>query len=263
MLRSFLSEWVKLRRTGMLLGGAVIVGFAALTTVLTLVTASNPTGERGPVRQGLTLAQLAAPDGFARTMTRASTFIGVVALVLFAIAVAGEYSQGTLRNLVVRQPRRLRLLAGKLPALAGFTAITLLAAEVAAGATALAVAPSQDLPTSSWFTSAGWTALGTAFANLLLATWGWGLLGALLALLLRSPAAAVGVGVAYALPFELLLTAGWDSGERWLPGQLLGALAEGGTTTVTYTRVAVVLAVYGVLAATAGSILFARRDITA
>jgi len=77
-------------------------------------------------------------------------------------------------------------------------------------------------------------ALGTGFANLLLATLGWGLLGALLALLLRSPAPAVGVGLAYAIPFEELVTAAWSSGERWLPGQLLGVLADGGTATVTY-----------------------------
>ncbi len=153
---------------------------------------------------------------------------------MFAISIAGEYSQGTLRNLLVRQPRRVRLLAGKLLALAGFTTIAIVAAEVVAVATAFALAPSQDVATTAWFTSAGWAALGTGFANLLLATLGWGLLGALLALLLRSPAPAVGVGLAYAIPFEELVTAAWSSGERWLPGQLLGVLADGGTATVTY-----------------------------
>lgn len=263
MLRSFWSEWIKLRRAGMVLGGAMIVGFAVLATVLTLATASNPTaGGHRPSGQGLTLAQLAASDGLARTMARGATFIGVVALALFAIAIADEYSQGTLRNLVVRQPRRVRLLAGKLLALASFTTIALLAAEVLAGATALVLASSQDVATSAWFTSAGWAALGTGFGNLLIATLGWGLLGALLALLLRSPAAAVGAGLAYAIPFEELLAAAWRSGERWLPGQLLGVLADGGTATVAYARAALALAIYGVLAATAGATLFARRDIT-
>jgi hypothetical protein len=45
----------------MALGGAIIVGFAILTTVLTFATASNPTGERRPGGQGLTLAQLTYP----------------------------------------------------------------------------------------------------------------------------------------------------------------------------------------------------------
>jgi ABC-2 type transport system permease protein len=96
----------------------------------------------------------------------------VVALALFAIAIAGEYSQGTLRNLLVRQPRRVRLLAGKLLALACFTAIAVVVGVVAATLTALLVAPGQDIPTTAWFTSDGWAALGSGLGNLLLATLG-------------------------------------------------------------------------------------------
>ncbi|HET6752130.1 MAG TPA: ABC transporter permease, partial [Actinomycetes bacterium] len=193
MFRSFRSEWIKLRRPAMLLGGAgAIVGFAVLTVVLTFTTASTTPVDQGPGGEGLTLAQLAAADGLARTVASAAQFIGVVGLAVFAISIAGEYAQGTLRNLLVRQPGRVRLLAGKLLALASFTAIAVVLAEVAAVLTALLVAPGQDLATAAWFTSDGWAALGSGLGNLLLATLGWGLLGALLALLLRSPAAAVG-----------------------------------------------------------------------
>jgi len=261
MLRSFRSEWIKLRRRAMVLGGAgTLVGFAVLTVALTLMTASTTPADQGP-DQGLTLAQLAAGDGLARTIGGAAQFIGVVALAMFAISMAGEYTQGTLRNLLVRQPRRVRLLGGKLLALASFTAVAVVTAEVAAVVTALVVAPSQDIATAAWFTSDGWAALASGLGNLLLATLGWGLIGALLALLLRSPAAAVGVGLAYALPFELLVTSAWDSGVRWLPGQLLGTLASGGAATVTYGRAALLLAIYAALAVTAGMTLFARRDV--
>jgi ABC-2 type transport system permease protein len=75
------------------------------------------------------------------------------------------------------------------------------------------------------------------------------------------PAAAVGVGLAYALPFELLVTSAWKTGQRWLPGQLLGTLAQGGAATVTYGRAGLLLAVYGVVAVAAGTALFARRDV--
>jgi ABC-2 type transport system permease protein len=261
MLRSFLSEWIKLRRPAMVLAGAgTIIGFAVLTVALTFTTASTTPGAQGP-GQGLTLAQLASPDGPARTVGDAAEPIGVIALAVFAISIAGEYAQGPLRNLLVRQPRRARLLAGKLLALGSFTALAVVLAELAAVGTALIVAPSQDIATAAWFTSDGWAALGAGLSNLLLATIGWGLLGALLALVLRSPAAAVGAGVAYALPFELLVSAAWDSGVRWLPGQLLETLAEGGAATVTYGRAALLLASYGVLAVVASTTLFTRRDV--
>jgi ABC-2 type transport system permease protein len=262
MTRSFLSEWIKLRRPGMILGGAgTIVGFAILTVVLTLTTASaTPTDQEGP-GGGLTLAQLATADGLASILASAATFIGVVALSVFATSIASEYSQGTLRNLLVRQPRRVRLLAGKLLALASFTTLAVVVAGIAAVATALLVAPTQDISTAAWFTSAGWTALAGGLGNLLLATLGWGLLGALLALVLRTPAAAVGVGLAYALPGELLLTTAWSDGARWLPGQLLDALAQGGTAAVTYGSAGLLLALYGVVAMVAGTTLFARRDV--
>jgi ABC-2 type transport system permease protein len=262
MIRSFLSEWVKLRRPGMILGGAgTIVGFAILTVVLSLTTASaTPTDQEGP-GGGVTLAQLAASDGLAVILASAATFIGVVALAVFAMSIASEYSQGTLRNLLVRQPRRVRLLAGKLLALASFTTLAVVVAGIAAVATALLVAPTQDISTAAWFTSAGWTALAGGLGNLLVATLGWGLLGALLALVLRTPAAAVGVGLAYALPGELLLTTAWSDGARWLPGQLLDALAQGGTAAVTYGSAGLLLALYGVVAMVAGTTLFARRDV--
>jgi ABC-2 type transport system permease protein len=262
MIRSFLSEWVKLRRPGMILGGAgTIVGFAILTIVLTLTTASaTPTDQEGP-GGGLTLAQLAASDGLASILASAATFIGVVALSVFATSIASEYSQGTLRNLLVRQPRRARLLAGKTLALASFTTIAVLVAGVAAVAVALVVAPTQDVSTAAWFTSAGWTALAGGLGNLLVATLGWGLLGALLALVLRAPAAAVGVGLAWALPGELLVTAAWSDGARWLPGQLLDTLAQGGTAAVTYGWAGLLLALYAVVAMVAGTTLFARRDV--
>ena len=243
-----------------LAGGGTVVGFAVLTVALTFITASATPVEEGP-RQGLTLAQLAGGDGLARTISGSAEFIGVVALSVFAITIASEYTQGMLRNLLVRQPRRVRLLGGMLLALASFTAIAVVVAEVAAVVTALVVAPSQDIVTAAWFTSDGWAALGSGLGNLLLATLGWGLLGALLALLLRSPAAAVGVGLAYALPFELLVTGVWDAGARWLPGQLLGTLASGGAATVTYGRAGLLLAIYGALAVTASTTLFARRDV--
>jgi hypothetical protein len=63
---------------------------------------------------------------------------------------------------------------------------------------------------------------------------------------------------------DLLVTgsAAWSQGARWLPGQLLGALATGGTADVTYARAAALLAVYLAIALAAAATLLARRDVT-
>ena len=65
-------------------------------------------------------AELEQPDGLVHGVVDVSTLIGIVALCLFAGAFASEYSQGTLRNLLVREPRRAQLLCGKFLALALF-----------------------------------------------------------------------------------------------------------------------------------------------
>jgi hypothetical protein len=263
MLRAFRSEWLKLRRPGMALAAGVIVTLGALSTAITITAAQDaPARLAGPGGSRPTLHELAAADGLARTLERTATLLGVVALGIFAIAVAAEYSQGTLRNLLVRQPRRLRLLAGKLLATASFVTIAVVVALGTAAAIGFVLAAGRGIDTGAWTTATGLQALASGAGDLVLATLGWGVLGAALGIVLRSPAPAVGVGVAYALPLEAILTAAWDQGARWLPGQLLWALATGGTADVTYARAAALLAVYLAIALATAATLFARRDVT-
>jgi hypothetical protein len=89
---------------------------------------------------------------------------------------------------------------------------------------------------------------------------GYGVLGTALAIILRSPALAVAVGVAYALPGEAIINRLWDNGDRWLPGQLLNALARGGTTTTSYTHALLTAIIYTAIVATGTLALFQRRD---
>ena len=58
-----------------------------------------------------------------------------------------------------------------------------------------------------------------------------------------------------------MLSTAWSTGGRWLPGQLLSTLAEGGSGTVPYGRAGLLLALYGVLAVTVSASLFIRRDV--
>ncbi len=86
------------------------------------------------------------------------------------------------------------------------------------------------------------------------------MLGTALAVIFRSPAIAITVGVAYVLPGEAIIAAIWGNGDRWLPGQLLSAVAHGGTSSTSYSRALALLALYAVVVAAGTLLLFQRRD---
>ncbi len=257
------SEWTKLRRPGMLVGGlSSMVLVAVLGAVLGVATAGDGSSSGPRAGDAISLAQLHSTHGLADALGQATTLLGVVALCLCAAALAGEFSTGTIRNLLVREPRRLRLLGGiTIGVLTFLAAITLLALTVAT-LVSVAIASTKGVDTSVWFGSAGLAVLGRTVVNLLLATLGFGLLGAVLGVLLRSPVAAIGFGVAYALPVEAILSATVDGTDRFLPGQLLQDVAAGGGHSPTYAAAGITLVLYAGVALVAAGALFVRRDVT-
>jgi ABC-2 type transport system permease protein len=262
MLGAFSSEFVKLRRRSMLLwglGGGLL--FTVLATVFTIERATKALA-RDFHGHGfrVTIGELSRPDGLVHGVVDVSNLIGIVALCLFAGAVATEYSQGTLRNLLVRQPRRARLLSGKFLALAVFIGLAVVLAIAVATGLAFALAPGKGIHTSAWTSSTGLNDLFQSILHVYLACIGYGVLGTALAIVLRSPAIAIALGVAYVLPGEAIINALWDNGDRWLPGQLLSALAHGGTSSASYAHALVTLTVYAVIVATGTIVLFQRRD---
>jgi ABC-2 type transport system permease protein len=261
MLGAFSSEWIKLRRRSMLLwslGGGLL--FSVFATVLTIERTQKSFPRGAGARFHVTIAQLSRPDGFVHGVITASNLIGIVALCLFAGAVASEYSQGTLGNLLVCQPRRSQLLAGKFLALAVFFGIAIVLAVAVAASVAFALSPSKGITTSAWTTGTGLDDLGQTILHIYLASLGYGILGTALAVLLRSPALAVAIGVAYALPGEAIINRLWSSGDRWLPGQLLSALAHGGTGRASYSRALVTLSIYAAIVGIGTLVIFQRRD---
>jgi ABC-type transport system involved in multi-copper enzyme maturation permease subunit len=262
MLGAFSSEWVKLRRRSMLLwgfGGGLL--FTVLATVFTIERATKTLAADSHSHGfRITVAELSRPDGLVHGVVDVSNLVGIVALCLFAGAVATEYSQGTLRNLLVRQPRRGQLLSGKFLALALFIGVAVVIAIAVAAAVALALAPSKGIHTSAWTSSTGLGDLGQAILHVYLACIGYGVLGTALAIVLRSPTLAIAIGVAYALPGEAIINALWSNGDRWLPGQLLSALAHGGTSSASYGHALVTLVVYAAVVGAGTVMLFQRRD---
>ena len=168
---------MKMWRPGMLLGGAgTVVGFTLLTVVLGMLVATEtaPAEQDGPPTQ--TIGQFSAAGGFAEALGGAATFLGVVALAISAISAASEYSKGTIRALLVRQPRRVTLLAGTIAGVLAFLALAVLLAAVLSFAVALLIAPGQGIDPAAWTSTDGLVGSAQAAMNLVLSVLGWGLL---------------------------------------------------------------------------------------
>jgi ABC-2 type transport system permease protein len=264
MIRSFRSELVKLRRPGILLGGGTaLAAFTALATVLTFSTAtvtSKPAqGSRYPTA---TLAELAGPNGLTRGFANAAGLVGILVFVLFLTNMTAEYGLGTIRILLTRQPRRARLLAGKLLALLAVTAAAMAAAEVFSAAVALLAARARGISTGHWFVLSALGHAAANYADALIAVALFGIAGQALAVLTRSTALALGIGLAWLLPLENIVQNSWAGAVHWLPGLLFGAVARGGTTGVSYSAAIMLALAYGALALVVATPDFIRRDIS-
>jgi ABC-type transport system involved in multi-copper enzyme maturation permease subunit len=267
MYPSFLASWTKLRRPALLWGtyGALAVVSALVTTLIFVNAGVAPAatqGGDGPDR-AVSLASLAESTGLLSGLTFSVMFIGIVALCVAAAQLAGEYTQGTLRTLLIRRPQRLQLLAGTWAALVTFMTGAVAAAAVGAGATALIAAQARGVDTSAWFSSDGLSSSVQTLGEGALAIAGYTTLGAALGSILRAPVVAVAVGVGWLVAIEGILGSVIAGADRWLPGSLLSAIASGGTTTVALGAAVVTVAAYLAVAMGAAGALFKRRDVTA
>ena len=126
----------------------------------------------------------------------------------FAVAaaqLAGEYSLGTLRVLLVRQSHRQTLLAGKFIAVVTFMLAGVLVATVASVVATVAMAHVKGIPTTAWITASGLGSLGTGAGDIALAVIGYATLGMALAVFLRSPIVTIVVGIVFLLIVEQIL----------------------------------------------------------
>ncbi|MDP2401127.1 MAG: hypothetical protein Q8M66_04045 [Actinomycetota bacterium] len=232
MLRVVKSELIRLNRPSFILGGiGAMAAFGAIATAIAFAAAGK-TGA-GPGAYIPTEAALAAPTGFAAGLVLAANLVGIIALALWAIAVASDYSTGLIRLLAQAEPRRWRLLVGKVLALMLYTLVGTLAATLAAYVTALVCAPIFDVSTAAWGTDTLLT-LVEAFRNLSLSAIVWGVIGLLVALVTRSSGVAIAAGVGYVVVFENMVVAVAQDAADWLLGSTLTALAAGGTPAIAF-----------------------------
>jgi ABC-type transport system involved in multi-copper enzyme maturation permease subunit len=237
--------------------------FAAMinTIMVTFVSGggSMPPGAPGVVFP--TLTEMESPSGLMAGLAAASSMFGVVTLSMWAVVTAGDYGSGLIRLLVAAEPRRWRLLAGKVVALVILTAAATTVAAIVNALVALPVAGAAGISTAAWGTDPVAVVAG-AWANLFLALCVWGVLGLVIATLARSAAVAIAIGVGYVLVVESIVKMLKDVPSDWLLGTTLNAVARGGTAAVAYgTALALALGYVTLGLVIAGSV-FVRRDVT-
>jgi ABC-2 type transport system permease protein len=254
---AFTSEWTKLKRKTLFL--STFLGLAAAASLFVILMFSQASANGGIV----TLHQLARPNGLVIGVARASMLLGVVAFGIAASQMASEYSLGTLRQLLVRQPRRASLLAGKMLGVITFLVLALVFAGVVAFVVALAAAHSRDVSTSAWFTGTGLGGLFRELGDLALATVGYSVLGLVIGLFVRSAVFAVIIGFAWLIAVENIITRIVPSIQQWLPGASITAVASGGVEGVGYAHGMILGVVYVVVAIAAAMAVFLRSDVTA
>ena len=255
-----LSEAIRLARRAFLGSGiALVAGLTLLVTVITYVAASDTAEGDGFQMMS---SQLEAAGGLVATVEGAANLLGIVVLSLGAIAVANDYATGLIRLLVQAEPRRWRLILGKLVALAGLT-VGAAALAIAVGVAASPVlAAFTGISTGAWTDGVVWTVTST-FLNLSLGLFVWTTIGFTIAVVTRSTAAAVAGGIGYVLVFENLLGLVSQTLVSWLPGSAIQALVAGGNGTQDYRTALALSAGYALLGLVVSLAVFRRRDITA
>ncbi|MGI9198128.1 MAG: ABC transporter permease [Candidatus Nanopelagicaceae bacterium] len=265
-MRIFFAEWRKLRRPAFFLGtmGSVIFVTGLVSSLLfLLIDAETGNADRG---NRITREMLQLPDGFVIGFNSASGLLGLVALSVFAAQTAQEYTYGTLRNLLVRQPRRIRLLLGKYLSMISFALVTVIVSAATAIGLAFGLAGRARVATDAWTTSTGQEALLHSFVNVFISTIGYGTIGMLLGLIFRSPISSISIGTAYLLVVESIISIAWKPAANWMPGNLLSVVGSGGSpigveNAPTYSQALLRVGLYLLGASLITATLFKRRDV--
>ena len=261
---AFRSELLRLRRRVVVTGWLGLTAlFAVLINTVMFSNASSGSGQaaRGPGVAFPSAQTLQGADGLVAGLGSAATILGVVTLSFWALATATDYSSGLIRVLAAAQPRRWRLLAGKVAALVTATAVVTTVALMANVIAAPLAARSAGLSTQRWSHHVAGTLLG-GWLHLFLALFVWGIVGLALAVAARSSAVAISVGVGYVLVVESIVSSAFEGIRNWLPGATLTALAQGGTTEVSMTTALTVAMLYTGAAMALSMLVLSRRDIT-
>jgi len=267
MRRAFWSEWLKFRRRTVLAGSGVMIAVSAFVAYLTFhqITSGATGRELTPL-----IAAFPTPLGLLTVVGQARSLIIVLTLIMVTVNLAAEWSQGTLRNLLVREPSRLRLLAGKMLALLLFVVLSMTLALAVCLALVYCMANAQGIQTAAWTSPEGLSALLAFYGNELLCLLGIALLGMLVAVLTRSVGTAVGVALAYVLVPEGIIAMVWLQGSQWFPVRTFNYLPGsvfpsevGPTPPQGYPAALLVALLWMAIFTGVSAVVFRRQDVYA
>lgn len=250
MMKVMKAELRKMRRPNLVLTLGGILGLLS-TSITTIVFLKGKN----------TSATLSKFDGAYFTFSTMGLFLSLIALSLFASQSANEYSYGTLRNLLVRQPRRMILLAGKFLAMGLFTFSLITFVALVNILLSFAESGMAHADTKLWLSSKAIHSFLSTYGNMLVATIGYGIYGASLGIILKSPMSAISISLLWFMVLENILGSTLPEAARWLPGNALAAVSNGGAKSYSYERGLLMSAAYLVIFGGIAAILFQRRDV--
>jgi len=261
MFKVFFAEWRKLRRPTLFFGTfAAALFFNGLITsfVYLMIDSEGGNSDRGR-RVGREILNLAG--GSVYGFSSIGGLLGIIVLCVFAAQTAQEYTYGTLRNLLVRQPRRLTLLAGKYAAMKTFALLlTLINALISIGISYY-LSDRAKVSTDLWFTSQGWSAIAHTLINVYISMVFYAVIGITLGILLKSPISAISIALVWILILENLIGAVKPVTLKWMPGNQFSTIAQGGSLDISYSHALTLGSGFVVAALLLSSFIFAKRDV--
>ena len=262
MIRVIRAEWRKLRRPTLFLGTIGVTGLLISLFTYLLFKSTQP-GERSRDPENTFSPEMfQTTSGAVLTLAQTTFFIGTIAYSVFAAQTSQEYTYGTIRNLLLRQPGRLRLLLGKLIAMKMFALIMVGVGALVAIGLSVVYAPQFDIETTLWFGNEGRKEIFSALVNVSISVFGFGILGMIMGILLRSAITTIALGLIWLMVVEgLLLQLAKPSLLAWTPGSQLQVIGSGGTSEYSYSHGLTISAIYVFGGGLIAAVLFSRRDV--
>jgi len=261
LIRSLHAEAIKLSRPRILAVTTALIGLTGIGATALMVVLAKPAVGPQELGGALSTQDLSAAGGGTAVAVQTLSYASVFLLAAFIAAVAGEFTRGTFRTLLLQQPRRGPLLAGRLTALVGFAGAATLVGAVLSWGTARLLAPSQGIDVSAWTTWAAGRAAAEGLGRALLTLSVIALFGAAVGVLTRSVPVGVGAGLVWAGPLENIIGGSWTPAQRYFPMLLTRAVLNPGSTAVSSGRALITLGVYVAIALTV-IVVAIRRDVT-
>lgn len=201
MIATIKAEWRKSRlRPAFLIAAGIMAGITIIIYGVNWYLALHPLSTRGGDRAIVNIATL-YPDQFVNNVMGAAFPIGAaMAIVLGALFTGSEYGWGTIKTMFTQRPGRLTVWGGRMVVF-GFWMLLLTVLLFGVGAASSVVVALFHGHVISWPAAIDLVkGIGAIWLVLMVN----GSIGLALGVLIRQPAAALGIGLTYVLAVELI-----------------------------------------------------------